>query len=63
MEWAMIFCGGRVFACERSQHPGQPSAQSCADADLVIQQIPVMQHHKAQIPVRLIQGASNIGQW
>lgn len=58
----MIFCGGRVFACEPSQHPGQSSTQSRADADLVIQQIPVMQHHKAQIPVRLIQGASNIGQ-
>nr|WP_236591221.1 hypothetical protein [Mycobacterium paraintracellulare] len=23
----------------------------------------MMQHHVAQIPVRLIQGASNIGQW
>jgi hypothetical protein len=49
--------------CEPSQHPGQSSTRHGADADLVIQQIPVMQHHVVQIPVRLIQGASNIGQW
>ncbi len=33
------------FSGERSQHPGQSSTQSRAGADLVIKQIPVMQHH------------------